>query len=116
MDYRTFYEQKTKRKLPSGWDVHHIDFNRENNEIENLLAIPKHIHILYHKIHRQEACCFHVHTLDLKPTYQNIDLGFYRMHLDSVKKIAAVLDSMFIYCQYKEFLLGNYPSIMEHLY
>lgn len=48
MDYRKFYEQQTKRKVPSDFDVHHIDLNHENNDINNLVAIPKELHIEFH--------------------------------------------------------------------
>ena len=46
---RKFYEQQTGKKLPSGFDVHHIDFNPENNDILNLLALPSKVHSDYHK-------------------------------------------------------------------
>jgi hypothetical protein len=31
------------------WDIHHIDWNHDNNEINNLIAIPKKLHFLTHK-------------------------------------------------------------------
>jgi hypothetical protein len=49
-NYRKFYEEKTGKKIPKDFDVHHIDLNRENNEIENLVAIPKHLHKKYHSL------------------------------------------------------------------
>jgi len=48
-NYRKFYEQKTGKKIPKDFDIHHIDFNRENNDIMNLVAIPKKLHHNYHK-------------------------------------------------------------------
>lgn len=45
---RKFYEQQTGRKLPVDFDVHHIDFNPQNNDIRNLLAIPTKLHAKYH--------------------------------------------------------------------
>lgn len=44
MNYRKFYEEQTKTKLPKNFEVHHIDLNRENNDISNLVAIPKKLH------------------------------------------------------------------------
>lgn len=38
--------------IPSGWDVHHIDGDRLNNEPSNLIAIPKKIHAEIHKVAR----------------------------------------------------------------
>jgi hypothetical protein len=48
-NYRKFYEEKTGKKIPKDFDVHHIDLNRENNDIMNLVAIPKKLHHNYHK-------------------------------------------------------------------
>lgn len=37
-------------EIPKGWEVHHIDWNHYNNEIINLIAIPKPLHELIHKM------------------------------------------------------------------
>ena len=47
-NYRKFYEKQTNKKVPKDFDVHHIDLNRENNDIVNLVAIPKELHQKYH--------------------------------------------------------------------
>lgn len=48
-NYRKFYEKQTGKKIPKDFDIHHIDFNRENNDIANLVAIPKELHSEYHR-------------------------------------------------------------------
>jgi len=35
--------------IKKGWHIHHIDWNHENNNINNLIEIPKKIHQLVHK-------------------------------------------------------------------
>lgn len=30
------------------FDIHHIDFNRDNNNIDNLIMLPKRLHHQYH--------------------------------------------------------------------
>lgn len=42
MDYRKYL--KKYYSFPIDYEVHHIDFNRYNNCIENLIAIPKELH------------------------------------------------------------------------
>ena len=44
---RAWYE-KMKGIIPGGWDLHHIDHNSLNNDITNLIAVPKHVHALVH--------------------------------------------------------------------
>ena len=45
MDYIKLYEAETKRKVKKGYDIHHIDKNRNNNSILNLVALI--IEIIY---------------------------------------------------------------------
>jgi hypothetical protein len=45
---RKFYEDKTGRELPKDFHVHHIDFNGTNDDILNLIALPKKLHSKYH--------------------------------------------------------------------
>ena len=48
MDYRKFYEQILNVKLKKEEEVHHLDRNRENNDIYNLIGIPRKLHKQYH--------------------------------------------------------------------
>src|SRR5699024_7146979 len=41
--HRYKYEKEVG-DIPSGWDIHHLDHNKTNNDIENLVAIPKSVH------------------------------------------------------------------------
>lgn len=45
---KNFYEVQTKRKVPIKFDIHHIDFNPNNNDILNLVALPVKLHRQYH--------------------------------------------------------------------
>tara|TARA_R100000458_G_C8046574_1_gene95603 strand:- start:291 stop:497 length:207 start_codon:yes stop_codon:yes gene_type:complete len=48
MNYRKLYENNNG-KIPKDWEVHHIDFNHNNNNIDNLIAVPKMVHIVIHQ-------------------------------------------------------------------
>lgn len=56
VDYKKVYENafgiKWDRRL---YEVHHLDHNRENNNIENLLLIPKQLHRQLHLAEAQYA-------------------------------------------------------------
>lgn len=41
--HRYKYEKEVKPIL-EGWDIHHIDHDKTNNNIDNLVAIPKSVH------------------------------------------------------------------------
>lgn len=50
-DYKKIYADYYGIKWDSSlFEVHHIDRNRENNDIKNLVLIPKKLHAEYHRI------------------------------------------------------------------
>ena len=50
VNYRKLYAEHFNIKIPNHYDIHHIDRDRENNQIDNLLLLPKDLHSRYHKI------------------------------------------------------------------
>ncbi len=48
MNFRKLYCDALNVELPTEFEVHHIDMNRENNVIQNLVAIPVKLHRHYH--------------------------------------------------------------------
>lgn len=49
-DYRKYYTKVLRTEIPNGYDIHHIDFDRKNNRISNLVMIPTELHNKYHKL------------------------------------------------------------------
>lgn len=49
MDYRKIYETVLMEKIPKNFEIHHIDLNHKNNDIRNLIAIPKSLHQNFHR-------------------------------------------------------------------
>ena len=48
MNYRKLYEEYHDLKIPKDWDIHHIDADRENNKINNLIMLPSKLHQALH--------------------------------------------------------------------
>ena len=48
INYRKLYE-KNVSKIPKNWEIHHIDFNHNNNKIDNLIAVPSLVHMIIHQ-------------------------------------------------------------------
>jgi len=50
MSYKKTYI-KAYGEIPQGYEVHHVDWDRANNDPSNLIALPKAIHkIIHHHI------------------------------------------------------------------
>lgn len=49
-NYRLKYKRYYGIDFDSSYVIHHIDFNRDNNEISNLLLLPKELHARYHLV------------------------------------------------------------------
>lgn len=49
MGYRKFYTEATGRKVPKTFTVHHINHDRSDSDILNLVALPQKLHVEYHR-------------------------------------------------------------------
>ena len=47
-NYKKLYEKHHNIKVQKGYDIHHIDGNRENNKISNLICLPRKFHKSLH--------------------------------------------------------------------
>lgn len=46
--HRAVWEHAAGHKLPEGWEVHHMDHNKDHNCRCNLLAMPKEMHKMFY--------------------------------------------------------------------
>lgn len=69
MGYRQDYEKYCGIKLDDDWDVHHIDYDHNNNDIENLVALPNYLHSELHTAYNNWKSC-----------KQNFQLSDIRLH------------------------------------
>lgn len=49
-NYRKYYKEYYGIDFGSEYVIHHIDFDRSNNDIRNLILLPKKLHRQYHFI------------------------------------------------------------------
>lgn len=56
-DYRKKYKRFYTIEFNEDFAIHHIDFDRSNNDISNLLLLPKELHARYHLIVNALSIC-----------------------------------------------------------
>ena len=100
--------EKVIGKIPKNFDIHHIDNNKYNNNINNLLMLPKKLHNDYHKI------TYEIKDLKISCEIKSvIDSGNrYNEYLFNLhKQLYITLKECNKWADYKQFLLGNIPNI-----
>lgn len=50
MEYREHFKKYYNIGFDSSWEVHHIDLNHNNDDIDNLILLPAKLHKDYHNI------------------------------------------------------------------
>lgn len=106
MNYRKFYEEVTKVKLPEDFDVHHIDGNRKNNQITNLVALPSELHKKYHDL------VFYFKNKNFRPIVRILGVlnggngfnDYYKICYDNFLKIYKQCQK---YVDYRDYLLNK---------
>ncbi len=86
MNYRKFYEEQLNIKIPKDFDIHHIDYNHSNNDITNLVALPKDLH---HKLHEYYNEC--VRSIDV------IKLSDIKLHSGKANNTSKNLNDLYNY-------------------
>jgi hypothetical protein len=70
--YRFLVEQYLGQQIPAGYIVHHIDFDHNNNSLDNLMLMPQTLHCW---VHRCKAQGLFVSNLDKFKTCTSVELS-----------------------------------------
>lgn len=107
-DYRKIYEERCHITIPDDYEIHHIDFDRNNNDIRNLVMLPKELHQQYHK------CVEEIQKFYIQETITSIldnGNGINRMNKYYYENFINVWEKCCEYADYRDFLLGYIPNI-----
>ena len=86
-NYRQYYKEYYGIEFGKGFAVHHIDMNRENNEISNLLLIPSTIHNKFHLssyVYEYGCKSIHPNLKGLNASFLNYEIEMLKVYLDSI--------------------------------
>lgn len=110
-DYRREFKKYYNLELSEEYDVYHIDLNHENNDMNNLMILPKILHIKYHSLLNDLRISKPIKTitLDLKIHGNQINLNSYNLQI--IKDLISVLDECAKWYDYKLYLDGKLNNI-----
>lgn len=123
-DYRKIYADYYSIKWEtSEFEIHHIDRNRENNDVHNLVLLPKKLHKDYHRIlsiiqndFENGADIFNVTSFDIyhaKEYIQLFELKYAIANLCLFQSQFKVISNNFGINEYKEILKKYYNGIYK---
>lgn len=102
--YRKYYKSYYKIDFGSDMVVHHIDFDRDNNDISNLLLIPRTLHSEYHEIVRE----LKQHNIRIDNIMLNRGVSHASFDISFLENYVSVLNEMLFWIKEKdEMYRGN---------
>ena len=104
-NYREKYKRYYNIKFDKNYVVHHIDGNRENNAISNLVLLPSKLHAKYH-FQKQIIEGYEIPTKICGNALHN--QSFY---LNCLEEFLKTLNECNKWYDYKMFLDGEIPNI-----
>ena len=99
-DYRKQYKQHYNIEFDNSYDIHHIDFNKENNDIRNLLLLPKKLHLEYHSNLEKIDPLWKQGIVSINP---KLEVATYA-HLLETKRLLNTIDKCMEWVNYKQML------------
>lgn len=111
-NYRQLFKKYYGLEFGNNYQIHHIDFNHENDDISNLLLLPRWIHKEYHEAIKDLPRLTNyplVGTISLRPIgWANADTNYER---ECIRRFWKALDACRDWVDYKRYLDGEIPNI-----
>jgi len=103
-NYRKLFCKHYGIKLDSRYDIHHIDGNRENNDIGNLMILPKSLHAMYHSAKKAIATV----PMDVCPS---MCMPQYYDFSSDYKNFCDIVSKCSIWYDYKMYMDGKMDNV-----
>lgn len=90
--YKYFYAKRYGITIPKDYDIHHIDGDRENNSIGNLILLPKVLHQALHRAWEGASVYFWDRTLTETKSLK--DMGVCERFLGSLIDLSEIMEDI----------------------
>lgn len=114
-DYRAKFKRYYDIEFGSDYDIHHIDLNHNNDDIDNLMVVPKNIHKKYHEylygieFMSEGNGLERVFRFNARPTGNGSAFNYFAY--ENLSKFMGIMQGMNDWYDYKLYLDGHIPNI-----
>lgn len=112
MDYRKFYREVVCA-IPTGFDIHHLDEDKKNNKIPNLLMLPSELHQQYHDAKTRLNYLFSNAPTSEITSILDRGNNWNSIFLDSLKEFEEIRKECSKWADYKLFCLNKIPNLHQ---
>lgn len=109
--YRKLFKNYYKIEFDSNYEVHHIDLNHENNDISNLMLLPKKLHHEYHIALNATYYQDNIFQKTFNAKIHSNMINGDNYNFIMIKKLISVLEECNKWYDYKLYLDGLIPNI-----
>lgn len=99
MNYRKYYRSMIGMNIAVDFEIHHIDCDRDNNHISNLVSIPRELHKKYHNYKNK------VENLLSEINTTRSDIYDIETKLDSIRQFSQLRNKIYEYELMRDSLL-----------
>jgi hypothetical protein len=110
---RKLYAELTGKELPGGFDVHHINFNPQDNDILNLVSLPQITHSEYHRcLDKLGSSCFSRNSFipNQSSNFLEFQLNYFHESLEDLLKIGKIYSEICHWINFRNYLLKRFST------
>lgn len=105
-DYRKQLKEYYGIEFSDDYDIHHIDLNHQNNNIGNLMILPKDIHQEYHRL-----LMAYIRRPGLNIIPGGCGVSQSNLDMDLIEEMIKIIRKCNKWYDYKLYLDGKIPNI-----
>lgn len=109
-NYKTYFEKYYNIKISKNYEIHHIDLNHNNNDINNLMLLPKKLHQEYHRLLNEYS---RYKTREIKFLISGNMVGIESYFINLLNELTDIIKECNKWYDYKKYLDGQIPNIHD---
>ena len=110
-NYRELFKEYYHIEFSSNYDIHHIDLNHNNNDIDNLMILPKKLHQQYHNLLNSINYEEDIFLKKFSARINGNSVNSNNYNISMIEEFIPVFQKCNMWFDYKMYLDGILPNI-----